>query len=71
MQRPIYIPTKEEVKRVYRFAALCFGWHLSPAACVLLVTYSRKNVMVGTFKDTRMNTIIKQIGVAYREVMDY
>lgn len=66
-----YIPTREDVANMYKFASKCFGWHLSIPACIVAVTYARKNNMPQTFKDTRMNTIIKQIGIAYRDVMDY
>jgi len=66
-----YAPSREDVAKMYKFASKCFGWYLSIPACIVAVTYARKNQMVQTFKDPRMNTIIKQIGSAYREVMDY
>lgn len=71
------LPNPNELVRIHRFAHKCYGWYLSDVEVAIVQKIARFGIRSvnlvygGGVQKKYMYRILKQIGYAYRDCMDY
>lgn len=71
------VQNPNELARVHRFALKCYGWDLNSTEVAIVQKIARFGIKAapivngGGIRKVNTYRVLKQIGIGYRDVMDY